>query len=382
MTRLFLLARRSIAFHRLRSLVIVLCLAVTLALPVSVRLMVSQFQEQLGERAASTAMVIGPRGSRFDLVMHALYFQTDPALRVNAGVLNDLAEGTAREAIPLFAAHTASGYRVVGTTAEYLGFRKLHVSRGSHWQRLGDCLLGASVARALKLRPGDSLLSDPLDPFNLVGTPPLKMRVVGILAAAGSADDDAVFVSLKSSWLIEGIGHGHLAGNDKERHAQLSGALASTEVTEENESSFHFHGVESEFPLTAVLAFAGDARQATLLEARFLDPESALQLLYPQEVVTEMMELVFQAQQFFDLLTAMMGIVTVALLGLVIALSRRLRAREMTTMVKVGSSRWFLWRLQAAELGLLCIMAAIVAAFLVVLTVGILPRWLPESMSL
>ena len=45
--------------------------------------------------------------------------------------------------------------------------------------------------------------------WDLAGDYPLKMKVVGILAASNSADDGAVFVDLKTQWVIEGFGHGH-----------------------------------------------------------------------------------------------------------------------------------------------------------------------------
>ena len=35
------------------------------------------------------------------------------------------------------------------------------------------------------------------------------MRVTGVLAATGTADDEAVFADIKTAWLIEGLAHGH-----------------------------------------------------------------------------------------------------------------------------------------------------------------------------
>ena len=35
------------------------------------------------------------------------------------------------------------------------------------------------------------------------------MNVVGILHKSPSPDDQAVFVDLKTAWIIEGFGHGH-----------------------------------------------------------------------------------------------------------------------------------------------------------------------------
>ena len=93
------------------------------------------------------------------------------------------------------------------------------------------------------------------------------------------------------------------------------------------------------------------------------------------------MGLVFRAQQFFDLLAVLMAAVTIVLLGLVIALSQRLRAREMRTMVKIGSSRSLTFWLQATELGLLCLAGVLFAAALVAISMGLLPQLMDRVIS-
>ena len=67
----------------------------------------------------------------------------------------------------------------------------------------------AEVARELELRPGDSIISSPENAFDLAGVYPLKMKVTGILEKSHTSDDLAVFVDLKTAWVIQGLGHGH-----------------------------------------------------------------------------------------------------------------------------------------------------------------------------
>ena len=74
---------------------------------------------------------------------------------------------------------------------------------------LGECLIGADVARKLNLSVGDYILSSPENLFDLAGVYPLKMTVTGILDKTNSADDKAIFVDLKTAWVIQGLGHGH-----------------------------------------------------------------------------------------------------------------------------------------------------------------------------
>ena len=52
-------------------------------------------------------------------------------------------------------------------------------------------------------------MSDPENVFDLAGSYPIIMHVRGVLAPTGTADDGAVFVDIKTEWLIMGIMHGH-----------------------------------------------------------------------------------------------------------------------------------------------------------------------------
>ena len=72
------LAWRSLLWHRGRSLIIVLSLAITIWLPVTVRLVLNQFRSEISARAAATPLIVGAPGSRVDLALHALYFEAMP----------------------------------------------------------------------------------------------------------------------------------------------------------------------------------------------------------------------------------------------------------------------------------------------------------------
>ena len=113
------------------------------------------------------------------------------------------------EPIPLHVRFRVRDQPIVGTTLEYFDFRGLRVEVGRHMAVLGECVVGAEAARTLGLAPGDSVVSSPESAFDLGGVYPLELKVVGVLAPAFSPDDGAVFVDIKTAWVIEGIGHGH-----------------------------------------------------------------------------------------------------------------------------------------------------------------------------
>ena len=124
---------------------------------------------------------------------------------------------------------------------------------------LGECVVGSEVARHLGIVPGSHLTSSPESVFDLAGVYPLKMHVVGVLEPSHSPDDRAVFVDLKTTWVIEGLGHGHQdLARPEAADAVLSrdegGIVANASVVEytvidaSNVDSFHFHGDRDKYP--------------------------------------------------------------------------------------------------------------------------------------
>lgn len=224
-------------------------------------------------------------------------------------------------------------------------------------------MLGAAVAERLGLGPGDTLVSSPQNLFDLDGVYPLEMVVTGVLAAAGTPDDGAVFTDVKTAWVIAGIGHGHddvvTGGADT---VQASAAIVQfTRITPENIDSFHFHGSPEDYPLTAVLAVPPDTRAATILRGRYLDPEGAVQAVVPAEVMAGLVARIFRIKAVLDAVTALVAAAALAAVALAIFLSWRLRAGEVETAFKLGARRGTILALLLSETGLILGAAILVA---------------------
>lgn len=389
MRHAFYLALRYIGFHKLKTIILVACITLTLYLPAAMHALVDRFQAELRSRAATTPLVIGAVGSRFDLALHALYFEaavpSTIAWRETAAVH---ATGLAQP-IPLLIRHRARGLPIVGTSLDYFSFRELRVADGAMLARLGDCVLGARAARRLGLEPGDSLLSDPENVFDIGGSYPLKMRVVGVLAPAYSPDDDAVFVDVKTAWVIQGLGHGHqdlaqatdpnvVLKREADRVVASAALMQFIEITDENLATFHFHGEMSDFPLTSLIAVPPDVKSATLLIGRYQRSDATAQILVPDEVVQELLQMVFRIQRLFDLGAVVLAVITTLFVVLVILLSLRLRSGEMQTLFRLGCSRFTLFRLLAAELILVLGSSFLLAAVLAFATQQLAPQLLRQ----
>ena len=65
---------RYLTYHRLRTVILIVCLALTFFLPVYLHFLIRTFEASLTERARATPFVLGPRGNQFELVLRSLYF--------------------------------------------------------------------------------------------------------------------------------------------------------------------------------------------------------------------------------------------------------------------------------------------------------------------
>jgi len=369
MKHILVLAYRYLRFNKIKTVIMVVSVAVAVFLPLAVNLLVRDYQRDMLARASATPLVAGAPGSRLDLVLHALYFRGRPAHDLAMADVDAINASGLALGLPILNKHTARGLPIVGTSLEYFDFRGLHVAAGAGLTRLGDCVLGATAAEKLGLRPGDKLMSDPENVFDLAGSYPINMHVKGILAPTGTADDGAVFVDVKTEWLIIGILHGHqdvekvdanlLLGRDASNIVASAALLPYQEVTTSNMASFHMHGDPATFPLSAVIAVPHDEKSAAILRGRYQDPKATVQLLVPKQVITETLDLVFRVKRFFDAQAMLVGVTTVLLLALVVLLSLRLRRGEMETMFKIGCARWMMFWMQATEI--LIVVAAGVA---------------------
>ena len=334
-------------------------------------LLVRDYQRDLLARASATPLVAGAPGSRLDLVLHALYFRGKPSHDLTMGDVDSINASGLALGIPIIAKHTARGLPIVGTSLEYFEFRGLRLASGAGLTRLGDCVLGAAAADKLKLHPGDSLMSDPENVFDLAGSYPVNLRVKGILAPTGTADDGAVLVDIKTEWLILGIMHGHqdaatadpnlLISRNATNVTASAALLPFQEVTASNVTLFHMHGDPATFPISAIIATPHDDKSAAILRGRYQDPKALVQLLVPKAVVAETLDLVFRVKRFFDAQALLVGVAMALLLSLVILLSVRLRRGEMETMFKIGCARMTLIWLLSTEI-LIVVVAGIAIA--------------------
>jgi len=372
------IAWKYIGYNKVKTATLIACITIISFLPVALKLLLAESERQLMSRAVSTPLVVGAKGSALDLVMNTIYFgdQVPELITMNASVQVD-DTGLALP-IPLYVLFQARGNPVVGTTLDYFDFRGLKIQKGRQLALIGDCVLGAKVAETLDLKPEDSLVSSPETLFDLAGVYPLKMKVVGVLEKSHTSDDLAVFVDLKTTWVIQGLGHGHkdvtrlkdptlVLKRTKSNVAATAKLYHFTEITESNMNSFHFHGNLEGYPITAVIAIPYDEKSGTILRGRYLSEKESQQIIRPTDVIDRLLQNIFRIKNVLDAVISVVVLATILAIVLVFALSIRLRQREIQTIFKLGCSRLTIVRLVGAEILIIVMASGLICTGMVLL---------------
>jgi putative ABC transport system permease protein len=380
MKGMLFLAWRYLAYHWIKAVILIASITLILFLPVGLRVLVQQSRSQLTLRAQSTPLIIGSKGSPLELVLNACYFSSKVPELIPYGHVEEVLSSGFAQAIPLYVRFHAQNQPIVGTSLDYFNFRGLRVAAGRQISRLGDCVVGAELAKKKGLQPGDTIISSPEKVFDLVGVYPLKMKVTGVLAFSDSPDDAAIFVDIKTAWIIEGLAHGH---NDLSSPAAASQVLKQqdnvvignasvveyTTITDANINSFHFHGDPATFNITSILAVPDDHKGKTLLIGRYkTDPETPYQILEPDTILDDLLATIMTIERFVVTAFVVVGISTLVIAALVFMLSLRLRKREILTMGRIGGSRLTVNCIVVSEIVFVLLASIVLAAGLTFVT--------------
>ena len=370
------IAWRYVRFNKIKTVTLMACITLIAFLPLALQLLLDESERQLMSRAVSTPLLVGAKGSALDLVMNTLYFDDEVPESITMTDADRVEESGLAFPIPVYVRFRARDYPIVGTTLDYFDFRGLEIAAGRPLAIVGDAVLGAAVADRLSLKPGDALISSPENLFDLAGVYPLKMNVVGVLRKSHTSDDLAVFVDLKTVWIIEGLGHGHqdlvksqdtsviLERTEKNVTANAKLQLY-TEISKLNLDSFHFHGDNSKYRVTAVIALPNDTKSGTILRGRYISDGVTNQILKPADVIDGLLQSIFRIKNVIDAVIFFVGLATALSIILVFALSLRLRQREIQTIFKLGCSRMTIARLMGAEIFIIIVSSAVLCVLMI-----------------
>ena len=385
------LAWRYLAYHKIKTTILVASITLIVFLPVGLNVIVDQSSAELTARAEATPLLVGAKGSPLELVLNSLYFDSDPPELTSYAEALRISESGLATPIPLYVRFRSRESPIVGTTLDYFDFRGLRFATGRVMAVLGECVIGSRVAEALDVEVGGTVISSPESVFDLAGVYPLKMTVVGVLEPSFTADDEAIFVDVKTAWVIQGLVHGHqdlaapeaAAGvlkRDGETIVGNASVVQYNEINVDNVDSFHFHGDMSGYPVSAIIAVPESQKSGTILMGRYEGDEEPSQIVQPTTVMNELLDTILTIQGFVVAAIMLVAAATIATAALVFLLSLRLRRREIETMTKIGGSRWIVGTILVSEVAAVLVLGVFLAGILTLVTsqfgAGIIRAWL------
>ena len=368
----------------MRFVILVVCTAIALSLPINTFVAVNLLSDKLTERGEQTPILIGKKGNEFALTMNALYFRGTVKETVSMDVYQDMSDIYEGMVLPLYIAHSASQTPIVGSNIDYFETRNLQLNNGRYYIGLGEVVVGAQAAAEFNLDLGDSVRSDLQNLYNIAGSYPMSLKVVGVLEPSGTSDDAVMFTDLKTVWALDGLLHGHdnvtaetaLNGESTDENLEATAAIFMfSELTDSNREEFHLHGSESEMPISSVALFPYNQLEKDKLLGRMALSED-LQAVQPIEVVDDILSIVLKLQQGLYVYYGMLLISTIFFYILVVHLSLQLRQGELILIRRIGGSKQTIRNLILAEIVLVTLASILMTivfswVFMLLINVGL-----------
>ena len=233
MRTIALIAKRSLARHKLSTSVTAGSLALACGLAIGVFSIQRQAQDAFMVSAPGFDAVLGARGSQLQLVMNSvMHLDTSPGNIPYTKYLEIKEDPRVKLAIPYAVGDSYKGYRVVGTTSELLTDFELYEGVGYQVMPGGrvfdelkmEAVVGSHVARRTGLRVGSHLHFQHDLKEGAGHDHDEDYVVVGILEPTNTPADKVLWVPLEGMHRLEG--HGFGTAGDEHPRGWHAGALA------------------------------------------------------------------------------------------------------------------------------------------------------------
>jgi len=314
----------------------------------------AQVEAGLKRDLANIDLVVGAKGSPMQIMLAGVFHLDAPTGNIPLATLELLKkQPLVAQVVPLSLGDSFRGYRIAGTTPDYLDLYGARLGQGALWAKPMQVVLGAEVARTSGLKVGDRFAGSHGLAEGGGAHGDHQFEVVGVLAESGSVLDRLVLTDLASVWEVHEAHHPGEAHDENDEKREITLAL-----------------VRYRSPLAAVML------------PRWVNAQDGLQSAAPALETARLMRLVGAGTEVLR----GFGIVLLAAAGLSVwvALLHAVRARQgdlaMLRMLGAPASR--VAALIALEALLLAGLAALLGLAAGHGLVAVLERLLAERQSL
>ncbi|MGQ3050744.1 MAG: ABC transporter permease [Roseateles sp.] len=183
----------------------------------------AQVEAGLKRDLAGIDLVVGAKGSPMQIMLAGVFHLDAPTGNIPLATLDLLRQQPlVAQVVPLSLGDSFRGFRIAGTTADYIDLYGAKLAQGARWTRPMQAVLGAEVARATGLQLGDRFAGSHGLADGGGAHEEQQFEVVGVLAESGSVLDRLVLTDLASVWEVHEEHHADEAHHEEEEQREIT----------------------------------------------------------------------------------------------------------------------------------------------------------------
>ncbi len=238
------LAWKNIWFKPLNTILSVVLLTSSVAIITTLVLVEKQFEEKFSSNIDGVDLVMGAQGSPLQLILSAVYQVDSPTGNISYDSAKVwMQHPFVQKAIPLAFGDNYRGYKILGTTPDYLEKYGATISEGKLFEKNFEVVIGSDIAKKLSLKIGDEFFGSHGDAAEGEVHDHYGYKVVGIAKPTGKVVDNLILCTIPSVWQMHGShgveenpahgeeGHVHVEGEDHHEEADMTLDEPGMEIT-------------------------------------------------------------------------------------------------------------------------------------------------------
>jgi putative ABC transport system permease protein len=229
------LAWKNIWFKPLNTILSILLLTASVAIITVLILVEKQFEEKYQSNLDGVDLVIGAQGSPLQLVLSSVYQVDDPTGNISYDSVKVwMQHPYVKKAIPLAYGDNYVGFKIVGTTPDYIEKYQAKIAEGKVFEHNFEVVVGAEVAEKLNLKLGDTFKGTHGSAAEGEVHDHGEYIVVGIASKTGKVIDNLILSNIPTVWQM----------HHEEGHEEVAENPAHGEEGHIHEEEEHVHTAE------------------------------------------------------------------------------------------------------------------------------------------
>ena len=210
------LAWKNIWFKPLNTILSILLLTASVAIITVLILVEKQFEEKYQSNLDGVDLVLGAQGSPLQLVLSSVYQVDDPTGNISYDSVKVwMKHPYVKKAIPLAYGDNYVGFKIVGTTPDYIEKYQAKIEDGKVFEHNFEVVVGADVAEKLNLKRGDTFKGTHGSAAEGEVHDHGEYIIVGVLSKTGKVIDNLILSNIPTVWQMH-----HEEGHEEEAIAE------------------------------------------------------------------------------------------------------------------------------------------------------------------